>query len=181
MGASERLAATDAEMHGAWQMGVEAYLDRIDDVEEDRQRGARRDRTVSARNRLLAAAHRGRGKEVRPAGAQRQRRCAPTHDREQSAPRREDLPPLPESRSAAARSDRRGQSRIDPRSGEVRRRPRFPLLHVCDLVDPSGDRTRADEPDANDSPAGPRRKGNEPVPARGARTGAKARPRAECG
>ena len=34
MSATE-LAATNAEMHGAWQMGVEAYLDRIDDVEED--------------------------------------------------------------------------------------------------------------------------------------------------
>ncbi len=34
MSATE-LAATHAEMHGAWQMGVEAYLDRIDDVEED--------------------------------------------------------------------------------------------------------------------------------------------------
>ena len=34
MSATE-LATTNAEMHGAWQMGVEAYLDRIDDVEED--------------------------------------------------------------------------------------------------------------------------------------------------
>ena len=76
-----------------------------------------------------------------------------------------------ESRPRAARPDRGGQPRPDPRAREIRPRARLPLHDVRDVVDPAVDRARDHEPVAHDPAARARGEGAQRRAARDAPPG----------
>ena len=108
------------------------------------------------------------GALARPGDGRRRLRGAAAADRAQPAARRQHRQALHESRARASRPDRGRQPRADPRAQEVRRRARFPLHDVRDLVDPAGGRARDHEPVADDPASGARRQGAERRAARAA-------------
>jgi len=68
---------------------------------------------------------------------------------------------LHRSRHAVAGPDPGGQSRADPRDGEVRLQQGLQVLHLCHVVDPSGDHPRHGRPEPHHPAAGPSRRAGE--------------------